>query len=139
MHLYQATWRYDYHPQRAKFNEDPRPTSDVVYLYGCISKIKTFLLKEGQVPFSLVENSKTPHLNEINRILPTIFTSLDKKIRLGNKLWEDVPFLMRALQYPFKCGLTFSDMDQLWKNLVSMLVWLIDIQLYRDKSEEKVQ
>lgn len=139
MHLYQATWRYDYHPQRAKFNEDPRPTSDVVYLYGCISKIKTFLFREGQVPIFLQENSKEkiPNLNEINSILPTIFTSLDEKIRLGNKLLEDVPFLMRVLQYPFKCSLTFSDMDQLWKNLVFMLVWLIDTQLYRDKSKEK--
>ena len=28
---------------------------------------------------------------------------------------------------------------QLWKNLVFMLVWLIDTQLYRDKSKEKVK
>ena len=124
---------------RTQLIDDPRPTSDIVYLTSCRSKIKAFLLRKGYDTGFLPESIGTsPTLNEMTNTMLAIFVSLDPKLKLGNKLWEEVSYLMKMLQHPFRCSFPFSNTGQLWENLLSMFAWLIDTLSYRDKNKVKV-
>ena len=139
MTAYQYRRRTVHRMHRTQLIDDPRPTSDIVYLTSCRSKIKAFLLRKGYDTGFLPESIGTsPTLNEMTNTMLAIFVSLDPKLKLGNKLWEEVSYLMKMLQHPFRCSFPFSNTGQLWENLLSMFAWLIDTLSYRDKNKVKV-
>ncbi|KAI8905230.1 kinetochore protein NDC80 [Gorgonomyces haynaldii] len=112
--------------------KDPRPIRDKQWVSQGIKSLIASLVQLGYPNTLSPKQLQTPSQKEFFGIFKFLYSCLDPSHKFGERLEEELPFLLKSLKYPFAESINKSHLMsvaslQTWPVLLASLLWLVDL------------
>ncbi|KAJ1967771.1 kinetochore-associated Ndc80 complex subunit ndc80 [Dispira parvispora] len=112
--------------------KDPRPLRNAAYQANC-NRILLNYLTQARYPHPVsMQVLQHPTAKDFLQIFKFVYSKLDPSYTMQRKLEEEVPAILKSLQYPFADSITKSSLYAVgsknsWPNFLGILHWMVEL------------
>eukprot|EP00166_Cyanidium_caldarium_P004509 ctg_478.g238 len=112
---------------------DPRPLGDRHYMQACVRNLICYLSEHHFEHAISPKTLANPSAKDFQAIFTFLIRQLDPNFQWSGKFEDEVPQLLKRLQYPFtvsKSALYAVGSPHTWPTLLGCLTWLVELLVY---------
>ncbi|XP_042875199.1 kinetochore protein NDC80 homolog [Penaeus japonicus] len=113
-----------------KARKEIRPIMDSNFKSQCVDKVLDFLISSGYEHQLHRRTLLTPSTKDFANIFGFIYRHLDGQYNLPSRFEEEIPRLLKLLEYPVqmpKSSFITVGSPHTWPSVLAMLAWLVDV------------